>query len=67
MGYSMRTKRFRYTKWQDKPTGQVMARELYDHDKDPNENVNVADESEYKQEIQQLSEMLKAGWRSALP
>ncbi|UCE48084.1 MAG: sulfatase [Phycisphaerales bacterium] len=67
MGCSMRTKRFRYTEWQDRPTGQIMARELYDHEKDPHENVNVAGESKYKQEIQQLSEMLKQGWRAALP
>jgi arylsulfatase A-like enzyme len=67
MGYSMKTKRFRYTEWQDRPTGKIMARELYDHNKDPHENVNVAGKSEYKQEIQRLSEMLKQGWRAALP
>jgi len=67
MGYSMRTKRFRYTEWQDKQTGDVMARELYDHEKDPHENVNVTGDPEYKQEIKRLSEMLNKGWQAALP
>ncbi len=63
----MRTKRFRYTVWQDKQTGDVMARELYDHEKDPHEDVNVADELEYGANIKRLSEMVKQGWRAALP
>lgn len=67
MGYSMKTKRFRYTEWQDRQTGEVMARELYDHEKDPHENVNVAGELEYTPDVKRLSEMLKQGWRGALP
>ena len=67
MGYTMRTERFRYTEWQNRKTGEVMARELYDHKKDPHENVNVADEREYGPDIKRLSEMVKQGWRRALP
>jgi iduronate 2-sulfatase len=67
MGYSMRTERFRYTKWRNTTTKRVMARELYDHEKDPHENVNAAAESEYKQDVQRLSQMLKRGWLAALP
>ena len=67
MGYSMRTERFRYTEWRDRRSGNVMARELYDHDKDPHENVNTADKPKYKQDVQRLSRMLKRGWRAALP
>jgi hypothetical protein len=67
MGYSMRTKRFRYTEWRDRPTGEVMARELYDHETDPDENVNVAEESGRRADVKRLSEMLKKGWRDALP
>ena len=55
MGYSMRTKRFRYTEWQDAGTKKVMSSELYDHEKDPHENVNAAGDPEYKQETQRLS------------
>ena len=67
MGYSMRTDRFRYTEWQDRNTGKVLARELYDHAEDPDENVNVASEPRYKRDVTRLSRMLAAGWRAALP
>jgi len=67
MGYSMRTDRFRYTQWQERKTGKVLARELYDHLKDPDENVNVAGEPEYAEHTRRLSRMLAAGWRAAVP
>ena len=67
MGYSMRTQRFRYTEWKDRETGKVMARELYDHSKDPQENVNAAAQPEYKKDVQRLALMLKRGWRAAVP
>jgi len=67
MGYSMRTERFRYTEWQDTKTNKVLARELYDHEKDPHENVNTAAEPKYKQDVERLSQMLERGWHAALP
>ena len=67
MGYSMRTKHFRYTEWKNSETGKVMARELYDHRKDPQENVDVAAQTEYEQNVQRLSRMLHRGWQAALP
>ncbi len=67
MGYSMCTERFRYTQWQDRKTGKVMARELYDHKIDPQENVNAAAQPEYAKDVNRLSQMLKRGWRAALP
>ena len=42
MGRSVRTARWRYTEWRDFKTGVVLATELYDHEKDPLETVNVA-------------------------
>ena len=44
MGYSIRTDRYRYTAWLDRraPMDEPIAEELYDHDADPNETVNVA-------------------------
>jgi arylsulfatase A-like enzyme len=56
MGYSLRDKRYRYTIWlgNDFRSTQVfndklvVGTELYDYDKDPNETVNVADESAYQ-------------------
>jgi len=67
MGYTMRTKNFRYTEWRDRKTGKVMASELYDHEKDPQENVNAVTQPEYKQDVQRLAVILKRGWRAALP
>lgn len=62
MGYSMRTERFRYTEWKDRKTGKVLARELYDHRKDPQENINAVAQQEYEQDVQRLAQMLKRGW-----
>jgi arylsulfatase A-like enzyme len=67
MGHSMRTRRFRYTEWRARKTNKVMARELYDHEKDPQENVNAVAEPEYKQDVRRLTRMLRQGWRAALP
>lgn len=46
MGYSLRTDRWRYTEWRDYRTGELLARELYDHVSDPQETVNVASANE---------------------
>jgi arylsulfatase A-like enzyme len=59
MGYSMRTARFRYTEWQDRTTGAVLARELYDHEKDPQENVNAAADPAYAGDVERLARKLK--------
>lgn len=40
MGVSVRTPRYRYTEWRRFGTTDIVARELYDHDNDPDENVN---------------------------
>ncbi len=67
MGYTMRTARWRYTEWQERSSGRIMARELYDHDADPAENANVAAAEDMKGTVAELSAMLKAGWRAARP
>jgi iduronate 2-sulfatase len=66
MGYSVRTDRYRYTEWVQlgkEPVGI----ELYDHYKDPAENVNVAAAPENKELAAKLSGLLRAGWKAALP
>ncbi len=67
MGYTMRTARYRYTEWQDHTTREVKARELYDHDKDPLENINAAEKPENAGIIKELSIQLNAGWQAACP
>ena len=67
MGYTMRTDRYRYTEWQHRETGDILARELYDHELDPQENVNAASQVGYADTVAQLSDQLRQGWQAALP
>ncbi|MBN1845139.1 MAG: sulfatase [Sedimentisphaerales bacterium] len=67
MGYSLRSRRYRYTEWQDRSSREVLARELYDHQDDPGENRNCARLPEYADTVKQLSEQLRRGWQGALP
>lgn len=67
MGYALRTDRYRYVEWRDGKTGTVVARELYDHRKDPGEMKNLAAGPESPAVVEELSGMLEAGWRAALP
>lgn len=68
MGYSMRTNRYRYTKWLDrKDHTKVDAVELYDLENDPQENTNVASHSSNTSIIEKLDTMWKAGWQAAVP
>jgi len=66
MGYSMRTDRYRYTEWRV-PGSDFLAVELYDHEKDPQENVNVAKRPENAALVKQLAAQLHAGWKAARP
>ncbi len=63
MGYTMRTDRFRYTEWQSRDSGEVQARELYDHESDSQENINAVDNPEYATHLPELEAMMKKGWK----
>ncbi|NLX96334.1 MAG: sulfatase [Rhodopirellula sp.] len=65
MGYSMRTDRYRLTRWLQ-PDGTEVASELYDHQDDPAENVNLAASPEGKSLADQLDKQMQAGWKGAL-
>ncbi|MGY8769585.1 MAG: sulfatase [Pirellulales bacterium] len=54
MGYSIRTARYRYTEWRNFKSGKIEARELYDHETDSNEAINLANDSNQKEVILQL-------------
>ena len=59
MGYSIRSKEFRYTvwvAWDNKQTdvSKVVARELYDYTNDPLETVNLIDSPAYTDAVNQM-------------
>ena len=65
MGYSVRSRTYRYTEWvrfnrrSFKPVwSSVEAAELYDHSVDPGEDVNVADDPRYTEVRDMLSNVL---------
>ncbi|MCB1228441.1 MAG: hypothetical protein KDK99_21720, partial [Verrucomicrobiales bacterium] len=60
MGYTIRTEHWRYTEWRDFNTGEVQARELYDHDRDPGETTNVADAESNAAVVTRMAAELKA-------
>ncbi|MBT7298140.1 MAG: hypothetical protein HN849_01435, partial [Victivallales bacterium] len=47
--------------------GEVEARELYDHEKDPKENVNLAVQEDHAETVRKLGAMLHEGWRASRP
>ncbi len=57
-GYSIRTDRWRYTEWRPIDGGEVMARELYDHEKDPGETRNLAGHDEHSETVTVLAKKL---------
>ena len=68
MGYSMRTDRHRFTRWQTvKNANEVVAVELYDHADDPGENVNLAADPANQELVDELTNEYLKGWRGALP
>jgi iduronate 2-sulfatase len=67
MGYSVRTEEFHYIEWIGWKKKQPMAIELYDHRSDTYELTNLAGEKQQRSNIKQLSQLLKNGWKAALP
>ncbi|MCA9432437.1 MAG: sulfatase-like hydrolase/transferase, partial [Candidatus Omnitrophica bacterium] len=67
LGYSIRTDRFRYNEWRDFKTGEIRARELYDHSKDPGETVNVVGDPQFATELDRLSKVMEETLPSTTP
>jgi len=67
--YSIKTDRYRYIEWTRNKTGKVLARELYDHQVDPEENENIANDPKNKAIVSRLSKLLFGGrgWRRLRP
>ncbi len=67
MGYSVRTQRWRYNEWVDRRTQERIATELYDQSHGPFVRANLAADPRHRKTAEELSRMLKAGWRAAEP
>lgn len=65
MGRSMRTDRWRLTRWAE--GNKTVATELYDLKNDPAGNVNLAGREEYAEQVEALTKTLENGWRSVKP
>lgn len=61
LGTAIRTERWRYVEWRKGP--DLVARELYDHERDPAENDNVAGLPEHAALLERLAARLAAGPR----
>ena len=62
-GYSLRTPRWRYTEWDEGHSG----RELYDHEADPREITNLANDSAHANTVARLSQQLRAAVKTTFP
>lgn len=68
MGYSVRTDGYRFTRWQSfYHPDSVIAIELYDHQKDPGETINVADQPAYQKTVDEHAAILDQGWQAVVP
>ncbi|MBM3727722.1 MAG: sulfatase [Acidobacteria bacterium] len=66
MGYSMRTERHRLTRWvyREDPS-RTDAVELYDHNADPREDANLANDPRQAATLAALTRQWQTGWRGA--
>jgi arylsulfatase A-like enzyme len=66
MGYGMRTEQYRFVVWKDytKPESDPLFFELFDHQADPQETVNIADEK--PELVKELLVQFNKGWQGNL-
>lgn len=61
-GIALVTQYYRYVEWKNKK-GEIVDVELYDHQKDPAENQNVAADPAYRQQLDQHAAMMREDWK----
>lgn len=61
-GDTVVTERYVYTKYMK--TDGSLEQMLYDHQQDPQENINVATHAEYRSVLKKMQGLLTAGWRA---
>lgn len=65
-GRALRTDRYRYIVWEARKSGEVVHRELYDHDVDPMETENIAGKSVHQQLVVDLESRLGEAFRNTV-
>jgi len=67
MGYTIRTDRYRLVAWKDtaQPDAQPIFVELFDHEKDPEETINIAKQK--PDLVNRLLAQVNSGWKNSLP
>ncbi|TWT42425.1 hypothetical protein KOR42_47170 [Thalassoglobus neptunius] len=65
MQYTMRTNRYRFTRWVHRDDhSKIDAVELHDHKLDSVENVNIASKPENAELVDRSTRQLLAGWQA---
>lgn len=62
-GVSIRSERYRYCEWGEQGKAGI---ELYDHQTDPKELVNIASDPKQAQTVAEHQKILRGGWKAAL-
>jgi len=62
--YTIKTPKYSYTEYINKKNNQTFARMLYDHEKDPDENENIAELATYSTIVDKLHNELHRSYRS---
>lgn len=67
VGITLRADKYRYTEWRGKTTGNLVARELYDHINDSEENENIVNNEKYKAVVLEMKGLFDEGWKGCRP
>jgi arylsulfatase A-like enzyme len=62
--FTIKTKDFAYTEFIDLKNYKTITRMLYDHQKDPDENINVVDDKAYEKVVDKLKKILHTKYNS---
>ena len=66
-GHTIRTDRWRLVEWRRTKGKEPTVYELYDHQNDPEENINLAADPKFADTVKELAAQLHAGWKAARP
>ena len=65
MGYSVRSRDWRYTQWRNRDSGEVLTEELYDLNESAYEQVNLAKREEHSAKLVKLRNIISINQKEA--